>query len=39
MGSAPAFEIYLDDCSQVKPEELRTEICMSVVKAAVTAGV
>lgn len=36
-GSAPAFELYLNNCMEVKPEELVTEICMSVVRPAVAA--
>ena len=30
MRAAPCFEMYMNDCSQVKPEELRTDIYVAV---------
>ena len=36
LGDGVSFEIYLDDCTVVPPEQVRTEICISL-KAPVTA--
>lgn len=32
-GTAPGLEIYLNDCTQVAPEDLRTEICVPLSSA------
>jgi len=29
-GASPGFELYLNDCTKVPPDELRTEICVPV---------